>query len=122
MTNASLTSTHHDDDGWPLTPREQRVLELIAAGYRAKEIGRILQISTATVRFHARGATEKLHARSLPHAVAEALRRRIIRYAPPPLTQRTSVSTSSRYGSPPATASTAVASARGRSAVDLTGP
>ena len=38
--------------GQPLTDRQQQILKLVAAGYTAKEIGRMLHITSKTVEFH----------------------------------------------------------------------
>ena len=36
----------------PLTERQRQILKLVAAGYTAKEIGRMLHITSKTVEFH----------------------------------------------------------------------
>jgi DNA-binding NarL/FixJ family response regulator len=66
-------------EGLPtLTPRERDVLRLLADGHANEEIGRRLHISPETVRTHVRKAMAKLDADTRTHAVATALRQRII--------------------------------------------
>jgi len=66
-------------DGSPqLTRREREVIRGLAAGMTSEAIGRRLSLSTATVRTHERKALAKLGATSRVHAVAVALRRRLI--------------------------------------------
>ena len=62
-----------------LTERELQVLELIAKGYRNKEIARELNITERTVKFHANIIFQKLEVDSRTEAVSEALRRGIIK-------------------------------------------
>lgn len=54
---------------WPLSGREQEVLELMAEGLSNKEIGSRLFVSANTVRFHVRAILEKLGAASRTEAV-----------------------------------------------------
>lgn len=61
-----------------LTDREREVLELLAEGQSHEEIGRRLNISSETVRTHARKASERLGASTRTQAVATALRLRLI--------------------------------------------
>lgn len=53
----------------PLTPVQQRSLELLAAGFRRKEIARKLHRSPKTISNSLTVAKEKLGARSLTEAV-----------------------------------------------------
>lgn len=62
-----------------LSAREAEVLQLVAAGFRNKEIGYKLSISEATVNAHVRHIMEKLGASDRTHAVTKALRRGFIR-------------------------------------------
>lgn len=62
-----------------LTSREIEVLQLIAVGYRNKEIAFKLQVSEATVNAHVKHILEKLHASDRTQAVTTALRRAVIR-------------------------------------------
>jgi DNA-binding NarL/FixJ family response regulator len=56
-----------------LTPREQEVLQLLADGFRYKEIADQLGISLDTVREHARRIYAKLHVSSRTDAVVKFL-------------------------------------------------
>jgi DNA-binding NarL/FixJ family response regulator len=40
------------ESGRPLTDRQRQILKLVAAGYTAREIGRMLHITSKTVEFH----------------------------------------------------------------------
>ena len=62
----------------PLSPRERRVVELMAQGLRNKEIAVELGISEDTVEAHARNAFTKLNVRDRTAAVTAAIRRGII--------------------------------------------
>jgi len=57
-----------------LTPRELQVLELVAAGWRTKEISSHLEISPKTVENHKRRIFTKLGVQNQAHAVSVALR------------------------------------------------
>ena len=57
-----------------LSAREREVLGFVAQGLTAEEIGRMLCVSSETVRTHIRNASQRLGARSRAHAVAMALR------------------------------------------------
>jgi LuxR family quorum sensing-dependent transcriptional regulator len=61
-----------------LTPREREVLAWVAQGKSAWEIGEILDITKRTVDEHAQTAVRKLGAVNRTHAVAIAVRERII--------------------------------------------
>lgn len=61
-----------------ITPRQLEVLWLLADGLAEKEIARNLGISRNTVKLHIRNICLALNARSRTHAVAVALRERII--------------------------------------------
>jgi len=56
-----------------LTPREQEVLQLLADGFRYKEIAGVMDISLDTVREHARRIYTKLHVSSRTEAVVKYL-------------------------------------------------
>ena len=62
-----------------LTAREIEVLELLAKGMRNKEIGGTLHITEETVRAHIRSIFLKLSVHDRTAALAEALRRGIVR-------------------------------------------
>jgi DNA-binding CsgD family transcriptional regulator len=57
-----------------LTPTQRRVLELIAAGEKTPDLCRALFVTRNTVAFHRRCILRELRARSMPHAVALAIR------------------------------------------------
>jgi len=61
-----------------LTSREKEVLTWVARGKSAWEIGEILDIAKRTVDEHAQTAVRKLGAMNRTHAVALAVRDRII--------------------------------------------
>jgi len=61
-----------------LTAREAEVLTWVAQGKSAWEVGEILHIAKRTVDEHVRTAVQKLGAVNLTHAVAIALRNRMI--------------------------------------------
>ncbi|MBI2391040.1 MAG: response regulator transcription factor [Deltaproteobacteria bacterium] len=62
-----------------LTPREREVVELIARGATYDEVGRMLGVTTNTVRSHIRRAYEKLHVCSKAEATREAMRLGIVK-------------------------------------------
>lgn len=61
-----------------LTPREHEVLELVALGFRDKEIGARLGISPRAVRAHIEKCCTRLGAESRSHAVALAVSRGLL--------------------------------------------
>jgi DNA-binding CsgD family transcriptional regulator len=71
-------------DGWSkrartgLSPRELEVLQLVAEGRSAPEIGELLFVSAGTVKTHLKNIYGKLGARDRASAVADALRRGLI--------------------------------------------
>jgi DNA-binding NarL/FixJ family response regulator len=58
------------DEASNLSPREERVLELLSKGYSNKEIAEQLELSVDTVRSHLKHIYEKMHVRSRTEAVA----------------------------------------------------
>jgi DNA-binding NarL/FixJ family response regulator len=66
--------TAHD-----LTPHELRLLQLLAEGHNYKTAATELGVRVNTVGFHVKQVYLKLHVHSKSEAVAEALRRRIVR-------------------------------------------
>lgn len=62
-------------DEEPLSKREQEILDLLAQGYRAKEIAQNLSISFDTVHTHLRNIYSKLHVHSQTEAVIKYLRK-----------------------------------------------
>jgi DNA-binding CsgD family transcriptional regulator len=63
-----------DDGANPLSPRERRVLDLLAEGRSNKEIARELGVSANTVKTHLANVYAKLGARRRTEAVAAARR------------------------------------------------
>ncbi len=63
---------------YSLTPREREVLEWVARGKSALEIGEILHITKRTVDAHVHSAIRKIGAINRTNAVAIAIRDRII--------------------------------------------
>jgi two-component system, NarL family, nitrate/nitrite response regulator NarL len=61
-----------------LSDRERETLTLIAEGLSAPEIGRVLHLSTATVKTHLQHIYEKLGVSERAAAVAEAMRRGLL--------------------------------------------
>jgi two-component system nitrate/nitrite response regulator NarL len=61
-----------------LTPREQDVLRLAAAGSSSGEIAHTLHLGVTTVKTHIRNASDKLQVSGRTAAVAEALRRHLL--------------------------------------------
>ncbi|WCL55353.1 helix-turn-helix transcriptional regulator [Gimibacter soli] len=62
------------DGGISLSPREMDVLLYMGVGMRADRIAEKLGIAKVTVDLHARRAREKLGARTMPEAIAKAIR------------------------------------------------
>lgn len=62
-----------------LTPHELRLLRLLAEGYNYKTSAAEFGVSVNTIGFHMKHIYAKLHVHSKSEAVAEALRRRIVR-------------------------------------------
>ena len=60
-----------------LTPRQREVLQLVAEGHSAKEVGSILNISTRTVEFHKYRIMEDLHLHNNAELIQYAIRHRI---------------------------------------------
>ena len=58
-----------------LTGREEEILQLVARGYRSKEVAEALKITSQTVETHLRNIYDKLHVRSRAGAVARFLTR-----------------------------------------------
>jgi DNA-binding CsgD family transcriptional regulator len=61
-----------------LTGREREVLSLLAQGLQLEEIANRLGIGAETVRTHVRNAAERLGAANRTHAVAIAIRHKLI--------------------------------------------
>lgn len=79
--DAELTATllrRRDRDGAVLSPREAEVLQLLADGLTTDAVGETLFLSPATIRSYAESAMRKLESRNRVHAIATALRKRLI--------------------------------------------
>ena len=61
-----------------LTPRELSVLRWLSLGHRLAEVGEDLGLGEETVRSHIKKAQVKLGTRNSTHAVAQAVRLRLI--------------------------------------------
>ncbi|HEX2843496.1 response regulator transcription factor [Hyphomicrobium sp.] len=61
-----------------LTPRELAVLRLLSVGHQLKDTASLLELGEETVRTHLKKAQAKLGVKSRTHAVAQAIRRRLI--------------------------------------------
>jgi two-component system, NarL family, nitrate/nitrite response regulator NarL len=61
-----------------LSAREREVLNLIAEGFSAPDIGKQIHVSTTTVKSHLRSLYEKLGVSDRAAAVAEAMRRGLL--------------------------------------------
>jgi two-component system nitrate/nitrite response regulator NarL len=61
-----------------LSPRELQILELLASGRTAPQIGRELHLSADTVKTYARRVYDKLGVRNAAEAVAEGMRRGLL--------------------------------------------
>ena len=64
--------------GRVLTERQRQILKLVAAGYTAREIGRMLHITSKTVEFHKNGLMNELGLRTTADLTRYALMNRII--------------------------------------------
>jgi DNA-binding CsgD family transcriptional regulator len=64
--------------GVALTPRELAVLRLLSVGHQIRETAKLLDLGEETVRSHVKKAQAKLGVKSRTHAVAQAIRRRLI--------------------------------------------
>lgn len=58
-----------------LSKREEEILNLLAKGYRYKEIADALSIGYETVRSHLKNIYDKLHVHSRTEAVVKYLRK-----------------------------------------------
>lgn len=72
MSLPSLTSEN------PLTPREQEILALVAAGKSNQEIAELLYITSGTVRVHVHAILQKLDVRDRTQAAIVALQKHLI--------------------------------------------
>jgi DNA-binding NarL/FixJ family response regulator len=75
---AHLQQLANEQSSATLTSRQERVLELAAAGMTYAEIGQRLFISESTVRFHIQALKTKLGARTKTQLIATAIRAALI--------------------------------------------
>ena len=75
---AEAASSRRRSVAAPLSERRREVLQLIAEGYSAKQIGDILHISPRTVDFHKKELKKDLGVGSTPELVQQAVRLGII--------------------------------------------
>jgi DNA-binding NarL/FixJ family response regulator len=66
------------DKAQQLTQRQQEILQLLAEGFSAKEIGNILNISSRTVEFHKYKLMSKLNLKTVPALVQYAVKHGIV--------------------------------------------
>jgi DNA-binding CsgD family transcriptional regulator len=74
----SRRSARQEEPDPGLSPRQRAVLRLVSLGLSLHETADHLGIAYGTAQEHAERAAKKLGAKSLPHAVAEALRRYVV--------------------------------------------
>jgi DNA-binding NarL/FixJ family response regulator len=67
-----------ENGGYRLTPHEARLLGLLVEGHNYRSAGKILNVSSNTVKFHMRRVFQKLEVNSKSAAVAKAMRHRLI--------------------------------------------
>lgn len=79
-TSAVVKNLHAKGSGGerPITPQQERVLELAAEGLTYGQIAERLTISTSTVRFHIQGLKERLGLRTKTELIAYAIRHALI--------------------------------------------
>ena len=74
---SKMAQPKHENATYGLTPREQKILELMTQGLIKKEIADKLQLSYHTVDTHLRNIYTKLHVHSRTGAVAKAIKERL---------------------------------------------
>ncbi len=80
MNELKLGGKHRaEDDFNELSPREKRVMQLVAQGSSNKEIAATLSISETTVKAHLRAILEKLHVKNRAQAAAKAMSRGLLK-------------------------------------------
>lgn len=76
---SELRNRQHQQTNPSLTPRELETLKLVADGHSAQRIALLLHISLATVKSHLQHVYEKLGVSDRASAVAQAIRRGLLR-------------------------------------------
>jgi DNA-binding CsgD family transcriptional regulator len=64
--------------GAALTPRELYVLRLLSLGHQVNKVAELLELGEETIRSHVKKAIAKLGAKNRTHAIAQAIRLRLI--------------------------------------------
>lgn len=62
-----------------LTSRQKEILVMMSKGLSTKMVATDLKVSVRVIEHHKAQITEKLGAGHFPHAIAEAIRRKIIK-------------------------------------------
>jgi len=78
LTYAALKLTGQNEEALCLTTREHDCLAYVADGLRMAEIAFVLGLAETTVEMHLRNARKRLGAKTRDHAVAIAVRRKLI--------------------------------------------
>ncbi len=76
--NGRLSSTANGGSAEILSPREQRVVKLVAEGYSNKGISAVLNVSVKTTETHRAAAMRKLNVNSIAGLVRYAVRAQLI--------------------------------------------
>ena len=74
---SKMAQPQHEETAYGLTPREQKILELMTQDLIKKEIADKLQLSYHTVDTHLRNIYTKLHVHSRTGAVSKAIKERL---------------------------------------------
>ena len=74
-----LCDTHRHELASELTPMQRRILEAASHGLDADGIATLVGVTQESVKTHLKLARRCLRAKNTTHAVAEALRRQLIR-------------------------------------------
>ena len=64
--------------GAALTPRELSVLRLLSLGHQVSKVAELLELGEETIRSHIKKAVAKLGTKNRTHAIAQAIRLRLI--------------------------------------------
>jgi LuxR family transcriptional regulator of spore coat protein len=85
----ALMDDQRDGLDYVLTGREQEVLEQVASGWSAKEIGRLIGAAPRTVERHIDNIRAKMSVRNTPHMVCRAFSDGLLQILPTPLSKAT---------------------------------
>jgi DNA-binding CsgD family transcriptional regulator len=81
-TNGSFIKYHmhlNGNSGNELTERELQILQYFAYGITTPELSKEIFVSTHTIETHRKNIIRKMGARNLSHAIAEGIRKKLIR-------------------------------------------